>query len=722
MAQQIGTFAPPAEAGKEIHEPYVPATTVLPEFTIRALLLGVILSIVLGAANMYVGLKAGLTVAATIPSAVISMSILRFFRRSNVLENTIAMTTGSAGEALGAGLIFTIPALLMLGVWTEIDLLPAIVVGLCGGILGVLFTIPLRRAFVVESRLPYPEGIATAEVLKAGVKDSAQSSPAKEAATSQDARTIVIGMLLGGGYAVALHVLGLWQEVLRAGARLGGAVGYGAFSVAPILLAVGYIVGIGIARLIMLGAGLAFVVLVPGFLLLNGYPTGPDGAPLDPITAALRTWNPNVRLVGIGAIIVGAFYTLARVRTSLVAAAREARESFGKRHVAQAKARTDVDVRLDRVLVGIGLLVIPIFGVFYYFTQNWVQAAVAAAVMAPAAFLFSSVAGYLAGVVGSSNNPISSVTILTILFTSFLLLAMGASAEAGMLAAIGVGAVIACSAAIAGDNLQDLKSGYMLGSTPRYQQLALIVGVVGMALVAPVVLNVIHQTAPGGIGGDQFPAPQGYIMATVTRGVFEGSLPLHLLAVGAVLGLGLVALKLPVLPVAVGIYLPIELSTPIFAGGLLKWGMERYAARRTQAWAPAEKKSLVERIEKRGVLLASGVIAGEALLGITVVFLLFGGQVPGHFAPAIAGILLGGAMYLVASRSTTAVRLGLMAAIMVAGLAATAWLVASGTPYTFEGTQGWPGILIFAYVALLMAYIPLRELFVTARPADGVRP
>jgi len=199
VAQQIGTFAPPAEAGKEIHEPYVPATTVLPEFTIRALLLGVILSIVLGAANMYVGLKAGLTVAATIPSAVISMSILRFFRRSNVLENTIAMTTGSAGEALGAGLIFTIPALLMLGVWTEIDLLPAIVVGLCGGILGVLFTIPLRRAFVVESRLPYPEGIATAEVLKAGVKDSAQSSPAKEAATSQDARTIVIGMLLGGG-------------------------------------------------------------------------------------------------------------------------------------------------------------------------------------------------------------------------------------------------------------------------------------------------------------------------------------------------------------------------------------------------------------------------------------------------------------------------------------------------------------------------------------------
>lgn len=708
------------------HVPLVSAETSLPELTARGLLLGVVLSIVLGAANMYVGLKAALTVSATIPSAVISMSVLRFFKRSNVLENTVAMTTGSAGEALGAGLIFTIPALLILGVWQEVDLLPAIVVGLCGGLLGVMFTIPLRRAFIAEAQLPFPEGIATAKVLETGEKariDARKELPAstrasgeigRAADTGTGVRVLSIGLLLGAGYAVALQAMGLWQEVLRAGARVGSGVGYFAMSLAPILLSVGYIVGIKIARLIMLGAVLAFIVFTPALILLNGYPVDPaTGQALDPVAAARTTWNPNVRLIGVGTIIIGGFYTIYKVRSSLAAAVTEGRRSFrGGAPGAEAATRTERDLPFDKVIVSIAALAVPIFLIYYYFTQSWLFAAAAALVMVPAAFLFSSVAGYLAGVVGSSNNPISSVTIVTIIFTSLLLLALGASGEAGIFGAIGVGAVIACSAAIAGDNMQDLKTGYLLGSTPRAQQLALIVGVVGMALVAPIILNVIHSTAPGGIGGEEFPAPQAGLMAGVAQAIFGGTLDLQMIGVGMLVALGLIAARLPVLPVAVGIYLPFELSTPIFAGGVLKWAMDRHASRATRGWPGPEREAASDRVERTGVLLASGIIAGEALLGITVVFLLFGDQLPGLYAPLLAAVLLGASIILLPRALGRRTRFVAGGMLILAGIATTAWLVSSGSAYAFAAGAQWPGILIFAYVALLMVYLPLRELIV----------
>lgn len=708
-ALPVAATAPAQPSG-----PYVPASKVFPEFTARALILGVVLSIVLGAANMYVGLRAGLTVSATIPAAVMSMVILRRFKNSNILENTVAMTTGSAGEALGAGLIFTIPAFILAGVWTEINVWETILLGLAGGTLGVLFTVPLRRALVVEAKLPYPEGIATAQVLIAGEEKGSS------------ARILSGGLLIGSSVALAQLGLNLWAGAAQLAARIGPTVGYVATSLSPILMAVGYIVGLRISSFVFLGGVLSFVVFAPA-LLAMGWPLPANVVPVDiaanPQGALLQQWANNARLIGAGAMITGGFFTLYKIRGSLKSAAQEARASFAQRGQADTRTRTERDIPLGQVMLGIGLLAPLIAIVAYIFTGSLLFALFGLVAAIIAGFFFSSVAGYLAGVVGSSNNPISGVTIVTLLFTSLGLLALGATGAAGIAAALGVAAMICTGAAIAGDNLQDLKSGYLIGSTPRYQQLGLIVGVVGIAIAGPFVLNAIQGTFT--LGGDLFPAPQAFVMATLVTSIFGGTANIPMLGLGALVGIVLIALRLPVLPVAVGMYLPFTLSTPIFLGGLVKAFVDRRAEQRiAEANLPAASaKRHRNAAGGIGVLFASGIIAGEALTGLGVIFIIAGTNdvafAPQAASPLLFGLLGAGTVLLLGGRMSNAAKWGGAALTFLLGAGAT-WYILSLGPSNYAGFPGgefWPGLLVFAYVGVLMAYLPLRALL-TGKEAE----
>lgn len=695
--------------------PYVPASKVLPEFTVRALLLGVVLAVILGAANMYVGLRAGLTVSATIPSAVLTMAILRSMKNSNILENTVGMTTASAGEALGAGIIFTIPAFILTGVWTEIRVLETIALGLVGGTLGVLFTVPLRRALVVEAKLPYPEGIATAQVLVAGETGG------------RGARILAGGMLIGAAVAMAGLGMRLWQEVAQGAVRLGNTAAYMATSLSPILMAVGYIVGLRIASFIMIGGVLGFLVFSPTLLALN-WPLPPGVAAVDVATdpqgALLTQWRNNARLIGAGAMITGGVYTLYKIRDSLRKATTEARAAFAQRGQQDVRIRTERDMSMGQVMAGIGLLAVPIAAVIYALTGSVLYAGFGLVAGIVAGFFFSSVAGYLAGVVGSSNNPISGVTIVTLIFTSFGLIALGATGSAGILAALSVAALICTGAAIAGDNLQDLKSGYLIGSTPRYQQVGLIVGVVAMAIAAPLVLGAIQSTF--GLGSDRFPAPQAFVMQLLVQSIFAGAANIPMLATGALLGIALIAIRLPVLPVAVGIYLPLSLSTPIFLGGVLRWAAEKLTERKAaEAGLPAATtKKHKLGLESTGVLFSSGLIAGEALMGIGVILILFAtGEtaIPGFTAPIVFGILTSGTILMFGDRWSGGARNGLAFGAFLLGVALAGAVATGLLPYApaEDGAVFWPGMLIFAYVGLLMVYLPIRNVLLGKPPEDA---
>jgi putative OPT family oligopeptide transporter len=705
----IAADAPPQPKG-----PYIPASKVFPEMTARALVLGIILSVILGAANMYVGLRAGLTVSATIPAAVMTMAILRFFKDRNILENTIGMTTASAGEALGAGLIFTIPAFILTGVWTEIRIWETVALGLVGGTLGVLFTVPLRRALVVEAKLPYPEGIATAQVLVAGEQGG------------KGARILGGGMLIGASVAMAGLGMRLWQEAAQGAVRIANSAGYLATSLSPILMAVGYIVGLRIASLIMIGGVLGFLIFAPLLLAVN-YPTPGVVLPSvesDPQGALLGMWRANVRLIGAGAMITGGLFTLYKIRDSLRKATAEARTAFQNRGQAETRLRTEQDIPIGQVIVGIALLALPVAGVAYLFTGSVLYAAFGMVAAAIFGFFFSSVAGYLAGVVGSSNNPISGVTIVTLLFTSFGLIALGATGAAGILAALSVAAIICTGAAIAGDNLQDLKSGYLIGSTPRRQQVGLIVGVAAMALAAPFVLNAIQETFE--LGSNQFPAPQAFVVTTLVQSIFGGTVNVPMLVGGVVLGAILIAARLPVLPVAVGIYLPFTLSTPIFIGGVLRWAAERMVQKRAAArnLPQAETKKHMASLESTGVLFSSGLIAGEALMGIGIILILFSTgetSIPGWTAPLVYGILGMGTALIFADRWSGAVRWGLAGGALLIGAAFAGAIFTGALHYepAEEGAVFWPGLLIFAYVGVLMVYLPIRNLLLGKEPEEA---
>ncbi|MEE9212044.1 MAG: oligopeptide transporter, OPT family [Phycisphaeraceae bacterium] len=602
--------------------PYIPATTSLPEITIKAVGLGIILSIVLGAANVYLGLKAGMTVAASIPAAVVSKGVLRLFKRSNILENNIVQTAASAGESLAAGVIFTIPALVLLGEWQAFDYWQTTMLAALGGVVGVLFTVPLRRALVVHSDLAFPEGVATAEVLKVG----------------QGGEAGISRLLAGGGIGAAFKFgesgLRLWSGAAEAATRVGGSIAYIGIDLAPALVAVGYIVGLNIAVLIFLGGAANWFVAIPILAAMQDLPDAPAAA-----GAAHTLWSTQTRYIGVGAMVVGGLWALLRLWPHLVVGIRSGLQAYRtlRTNGADSLARTDRDAPLPWIGAAVIVCVIPLFFVFESVTgQVWV-AAVMAVVMLAAAFVFSAVASYMAGLVGSSNNPVSGVTIATILMSSLLLLAMGTESAIGPAAAIFIGAVVCCAAAIGGDNMQDLKAGQLVGATPWKQQVVQVIGVLAAALVmAPVLTALLRAYGIGPItveGQQALAAPQATLMASVAQGVFARDLPWDLVAIGAAAAVVVIVIDLileirgtafraPVLAVAVGLYLPLGLATALLAGGLVAWAASRFHIRRmadeAEGQLSSKRREARDMGQRHGLLFAAGLITGEALLGIAL--------------------------------------------------------------------------------------------------------
>jgi len=588
----------------------------LPEITIKAVILGVLLSVVLAGANAYLGLFAGMTVSASIPAAVVSMGVLRLFRRSNILENNIVQTAASAGESLAAGVIFTLPGLVILNYWSEFDFVWVTVIAGFGGLLGVLFTIPLRRALIVEAKLKFPEGIATAEVLKSGERGGS------------DIKYIAQAAVAGGLFKFGAAGLQIWTEVIEAARAIGGTVAYFGSNLSPALLSVGYIVGLNIAVLIFLGGLCNWLIAIPICAAWQGCPVV-DGETLSAVEWAHQIWSTQTRYIGVGGMLVGGLWTILKLRTSIFSGIKNGLQAYrGLKGQTPAVPRTERDIPMKWILVLIVGSVIPLFIVYQVFVERVSVSAPMAVTMLLTGFLFSAVAGYMAGLVGSSNNPISGVTIATVLVSALLLLLlMGSGAENGPPAAIIIGSVVCCAAAIAGDNMQDLKAGYIVGATPWKQQVMQIVGTLSAALVMAPILTLLfkaygfagHESA----GENPLIAVQANLMASVSKGVFEGGLPWRFVWVGAGLAVAVITLdeylvrrgssfRTPVLAVAIGINLPFELEVPILVGGIIHQVIKVYHRRKDTA------KDVAEISGRRGLLFASGLITGEALIGIVL--------------------------------------------------------------------------------------------------------
>ncbi|HDS85403.1 MAG TPA: oligopeptide transporter, OPT family [Phycisphaerales bacterium] len=580
------------------------------ELTIRAILLGIVLSMLLAGTNAYLGLFAGMTVSASIPAAVLSMGIFRLFRRSSILENNIVQTSASAGESLAAGAIFTLPALLILGFWDEIHLGWVMLLCGLGGVLGVLFTIPLRRSLILQQKLQFPEGVATAEVLETGQ-------------TGGRGLTYIIQAAAAGGlFKLGSTALGVWPDAIETARRVGNSIFYGGTNLSPALASVGYIVGLNIAVLIFLGGAVNWLVAIP---IVSTFESA-SGQTL--IEQAYSLWSGKTRYIGVGAMVFGGLWTIFQIRKTLLSGIVSGLKAYQIRTSGQpALERTEKDVPMKWVLLLILLLVVPLLLVYQVFVANWSISITMAVCMLITGFVFSAVAGYMAGLVGSSNNPVSGVTIATVLISALLLAAMmGAAAEHGPAAAIVIGTVVCCAAAIAGDNMQDLKTGVIVGATPWRQQIMQMVGTVSAAVVLGPVLMLLDR-AYGFAGTERagvnaLAAPQANLMASVARGVFSRQLPWNYILIGIAAAVVIIildeiqrkrnsAFRLPVLAVAIGIYLPFELSVPIFAGGLIRWAVEkRHAA------APTGPNDPAALTANSGLLFASGLITGEALMGV----------------------------------------------------------------------------------------------------------
>jgi putative OPT family oligopeptide transporter len=592
----------------------------LPEITIKAFVLGVVLSMILGAANAYLGLFAGMTVSASIPAAVVSMGVLRLFRQSNILENNIVQTAASAGESLAAGVIFTLPALVIMGFWKEFNFFWVTVIAAFGGLLGVLFTIPLRRSLIVEGNLQFPEGIATAEVLKTG-----QSG-------GTGIVHIAVASVAGALFKLGAKGIGFWPEVIEGARQIGGSIAYFGSNLSPALLSVGYIVGLNIAVLIFLGGAANWFVAIPVCAAFSDWPVYQNGHELagqaiSAVEFAGQLWSTKTRYLGVGAMLIGGLWTILQMRKSLVSGIISGLKAYKAVDTGRkAMLRTEKDMHMKWILVLIIASIVPLFLVYETFVGDIRVTIPMALIMLFAGFVFSAVAGYMAGLVGSSNNPISGVTIATVVVSSLLLLLlMGKAAENGPPAAIIIGSVVCCAAAIAGDNMQDLKTGYIVQATPWKQQVMQMVGTVAGALVIAPVLMLLYKAygfkGQADAGPDALIAVQANLMASVSKGVFSGNLPWVYIFIGMGIAVSLIILDLylesigssfrtPVLAVAIGIYLPLELAVPIFAGGLI----HQIVKSRVKI-----SDGVVEEVEgpgRNGLLFASGLITGEALMGI----------------------------------------------------------------------------------------------------------
>jgi putative OPT family oligopeptide transporter len=589
-----------------------------PQLTVRAIVLAIILAMLLAAANTYLGLFAGLTIASAIPAAVVSMAVLRLLGGSSILENNIVQTGASAGSSIASGVIFTVPALVILGHWTDFRYLWVLAIAGLGGILGVFFSVPLRRSLIVEQNLRFPEGVAAAEVLKAG------DNPA------QGVKLLGLSALAGGLAKLAAGSgLRLIPDTAAASAFLGKWLAYMGTNLSPALLGVGYIVGLNIGALALIGGIISWNIAIPiyvGDFLADNAALAQSVAGADAETVAGAIWSAQIRYLGVGAMLVGGIWALISIRSSLASGILSGLEAT-KKGATRAVSHTEQDLPMKSILVGLVLFTIPLAILYQMIVQNIGVSLLMTVIMIVAGFVFTSVSAYMAGLVGSSNNPVSGITICTILFASLLLLLlMGRGAALGPVAAIMIGSVVCCAACIGGDNLQDLKCGYIVGATPWRQQVMLAIGAASCALVMAPVLNLLLKAYGIGVPSAEHPnpliAPQATLMASVAKGMFGGQLPWGMISIGALIGVAIIIVdqylkrrnapfRAPVLAVAVGIYLPLELSVPIFIGGLIAYAVERTLG--IHGESPE-----AERAKQNGVLLAAGLITGEALMGIFI--------------------------------------------------------------------------------------------------------
>ena len=587
---------------KKEFKPYIPADKVVPEFTVTALLIGILLAIVFGAANAYLGLLVGMTVSASIPAAVISMGIIRvILRKDSILENNMVQTIGSAGESVAAGAIFTLPALFL---WAEEgkiafpSILSIAMIALFGGILGVCFMVPLRQALIVEEHgtLPFPEGTACAEVLLAGEEGGSKAG------------TVFAGLGIAAFYKFLADGMQLFpSEIGHAFKNYSGAqIG---MQVLPALGGVGYICGPKISSYMFAGGTLSWFVLMPMIALFGGdatiFPasvtvnellTMPDGGP-----SAL--WSNYIKYIGAGAVATGGIISLIKSLPLIVRTFKQAIGSMKKNAGSGKQLRTEQDLPFP-LLIGVILVIAVLIWILPIFPVNLVGALI----IVVFGFFFATVSSRMVGLIGSSNNPVSGMTIATLLFATVILKVTGTTGLTGMVGAISIGGIICIVAAIAGDASQDLKTGFIVGATPSKQQVGEIIGVVASSAAIGFVLYLLNEA--WGYGTEKIPAAQATMMKMLVEGIMNAELPWALILVGVFIAIVVEILGIPVLPFAVGMYLPFSLSAGIMAGGVVRWILERRKAANENE--EKEKKACIER----GTLFTSGLIAGEGLMGV----------------------------------------------------------------------------------------------------------
>ncbi len=649
----MSPVAPPVESKKK-HVPYVPETMAMKEFTFRALLIGLVMTAILGSANAYLGLKAGMTIAATYPAAVIGMALLRLMKGS-LLEENIARTVGSIGESVAAGAVFTIPAFVMAGLWpglTRDRYWHSVALMVIGGTLGILFVTLLRRVMVEDPELPYPESVAASEIHKAGQQGA-------------KAAKILFANMGFGGFMYLLGAVNVFSasnprhvRISELGKRLllrtgtnpnvattvtGGATLFNLPDISPAYLGVGYIIGPRLGSLNFAGGVLAWGLLVPLLTFTIGpyiQAAQPAGQTLSWDLLSGAIYYSIVRPIAVGGMLVGASYTLFKMRKQLAVGMGRAISDLRKSAAAHAAtSRIDRDLPAKVVFAGVAVVFVAMFLLYYYFmngagnlTSSKILAGslVAAGVMVVIGFFFAAVSGNLVGLIGSSNNPVSGLTLCTLLIAALLMVALGVSGSGGVAAVLGVAAVVCVSSAVAGEMLQDLKVGHILGGTPSKMQVGYLFGIVVASLVLFVPLAVLDKAYH--FGSNALPAPQAGLMAMLSKGIVGGDMAWPLVVVGILLGIAMIMIEVKsVMLFSVGMYLPLGTTFAIFVGGILRWVTDSLRDRR--GYNAAQKA----RVDNAGVLTASGLIAGEALCGLVIAGLVGSGKdvTLVHWTPSI---------------------------------------------------------------------------------------
>lgn len=581
-------------------KPYIPADKVVPEFTVVSVILGCLLAIIFGGANAYLGLRVGMTISASIPAAVISMGIIRkILKRDSILENNMVQTIGSAGESLAAGAIFTLPALFMWANEGICDMPTLIEIGLisiCGGILGVLLMIPLRTALIVEEHgvLTYPEGQACAEVLIAGEEGGEKSA------------TVFVGLGIAAVYKFIADGLKLFPSEVDWSISSYKGSGVGA-DVLPALAGVGYICGPKVSSYLLAGGATAWFVIMPLIALFGSdlviYPAEVSVAELWKTSGTWGLWGSFVRYIGAGAVAAGGIISLVKSIPLIIKTFKQAIGVYGKKSGGTVRTEQDISIK---VVLGGSLLI----AVFMWLVPSIPVSFMGALIIVVFGFFFATVSSRMVGLIGSSNNPVSGMAIATLLIGTILLKTTGNTGSAGMVGAITIGSVICIIAAIAGDTSQDLKTGFLLGATPKKQQIGEMIGCVVAAVAIGGILYLLNSA--WGFGSAELAAPQATLMKMVVEGVMGGNLPWGLVFTGVFIALVVEILGIPVLPFAIGLYLPIHLSTPIMAGGLIRWFLEKRKYK--------DEKAKNDSVQA-GVLYSSGLIAGEGIVGILLAVL-----------------------------------------------------------------------------------------------------